>query len=87
MHYAAFKGYIDILDYMTDLGAEHQIKTKSGLGMLHLAAQGDQIKTFIYYRKKIPINDLDERKSTPLHWAAFSGSERVTEYLLAERAH
>lgn len=54
--------------------------------MLHLAAQGDQIKTFIYYQTKIPIHDLDARHSTPLHWAAFSGSERVTEYLLAERA-
>lgn len=54
--------------------------------MLHLSAQSDKIKTFIYYRNKIPINDLDDRKSTPLHWAAYSGSEKVTQYLLAQRA-
>ena len=52
--------------------------------MLHLASQGDKVKTFVYYRGMLDINEPDERKSTPLHWAAFSGSEIVAEYLLAQ---
>ena len=43
------------------------------------------MKTFIYYGDIIPIDELDNSKSTPLHWAAFSGSEKVAEYLLAQR--
>ena len=70
---------------MDNYGADYNIKTKSGLGVLHLASQGDKVKTFIYYGNKIPIDELDHRRSTPLHWAAFSGSEKVTEYLLAQR--
>ena len=46
--------------------------------MLHLASQGDKVKTFVYYRDRLDVNEPDERKSTPLHWAAFSGSEIVT---------
>ena len=42
--------------------------------MLHLAAQGDRVKTFIFYRKKIDINGIDKKGITPLHWAAFQGS-------------
>jgi len=60
------------------LGADINIKTNSGLGMLHLASQGDKVKTFVYYRERLDVNEPDERKSSPLHWAAFSGSEIVT---------
>jgi ankyrin repeat protein len=74
LHYAAFKGYIEILDYLEGTGADQEIKTKSGLNVLHLSAQGDQIKSFVFYQNKISIDCLDERKSTPLHWASFSGS-------------
>lgn len=42
--------------------------------MLHLASQGDKVKTFVYYRGRLEINEPDDRKSTPLHWTAFSGS-------------
>ena len=42
--------------------------------MLHLAAQKDQVSTFIYFRKRIEINSKDKKGSTALHWAAFSGS-------------
>jgi ankyrin repeat protein len=55
LHYAAFKGYIEILDYLGAMGADQEIKTKSGLNVLHLAAQGDQIKTFVFYQDKISI--------------------------------
>ena len=50
-----------------------------------MASQSDKVKTFVYCRDKINIAEVDERKSTPLHWAAFSDSEKVTEYLLGRR--
>lgn len=52
--------------------------------MLHLASQGDKVKTFVYYRGRLEINEPDERKSTPLHWTAFSGSQIVAQYLLSQ---
>lgn len=62
------------MQYLDELGADIHVKTNSGLGMLHLASQGDKVKTFVYYRGRLEINEPDERKSTPLHWTAFSGS-------------
>ena len=32
------------------------MKTGAGLKILHLASQGDKVKTFIYFREKIDIN-------------------------------
>jgi ankyrin repeat protein len=55
LHYAAFKGYIEILDYLEGTGADQEIKTKSGLNVLHLSAQGDQIKSFVFYQNKISL--------------------------------
>jgi ankyrin repeat protein len=42
--------------------------------MLHLAAQKDQVPTFIYFRDRIKLNSKDNKGSTALHWASFSGS-------------
>jgi hypothetical protein len=56
------------------IGGSYQIKTNTNLSVLHLAAQGDKAKSFIYFRKKVDINIEDEKKSTPLHWASYIGS-------------
>ena len=44
------------------------------MGVLHLAAQGDKLCSFLYmHNRKLDINIRDSKMSTPLHWAAFSG--------------
>jgi len=43
--------------------------------VLHLAAQGDKPATFMHlHQKKLDLNQKDEKLSTPLHWASFTGS-------------
>lgn len=55
------------------------------MNLLHMAAQGDKVGTFLYlHNKNFDINAQDAKKSTALHWAAFSGSDKVVEYLLAQ---
>lgn len=41
------------------------------------------MSTLIYFRHKIDYNQCDSNGSTPLHWAAFNGSEEVSAYLLS----
>ena len=52
--------------------------------MLHVAAQGDQPSSLVYFiQKGLDINSRDKKGSTPLHWAAFSGAELALSYILA----
>ena len=52
--------------------------------MLHVSAQGDQPVSLAYFLDKgLKINSVDLRKSIPLHWAAFSGSELTPNYIIA----
>lgn len=56
------------------------------MGVLHLAAQGDKLSSFLFlHNKKLDLNNCDLKLSTPLHWAAFSGSQKIVEYLLAQK--
>lgn len=48
-----------------------------------MAAQNNKVSTFIYFQGKIDINAPDQKGNTPLHWAAYSGSEEVVSYLMA----
>lgn len=38
LHYAAFRGNIDICKTLIDLGADKNVKNVHGLGLLHIAA-------------------------------------------------
>jgi ankyrin repeat protein len=31
----------------------------------------------------LDINSIDQRKSSPLHWAAFAGAEHALQFVLA----
>lgn len=47
-----------------------------------MAAQNNKVSTLIYFQGKVDYNEADEKGSTALHWAAYSGSEEVASYLL-----
>lgn len=40
-----------------------------------MAAQSNKVSTLIHFQGKMDFNQADEKGSTPLHWAAYSGSE------------
>ena len=54
--------------------------------MLHIAAQGDQPTPLFYFiriKKNLSLDDVDNRGSTPLHWACYAKSEFALSYILA----
>lgn len=55
------------------------------MNILHYAAQGDKINSILHlHDKELDINAKDLKKSTPLHWACYSGSDKIVQYLLAQ---
>ena len=60
-------------------------KNKFGSSVLHIAAQGDQAMPIYYFAevKKMDINILDNKLSTPLHWACYSKAEVALNYILS----
>lgn len=65
--------------------ASYTLKNMYGANMLHVSAQGDQPASLVFFiiEKGMDINEVDNRGSTPLHWACYSKSEFALSYLLA----
>lgn len=72
---------------LIDYGADVNQVNNFGLNVLHVAAQGDSPQSLYYFthtlKKPLNVNLPDNRGSTPLHWACYSGSEVALGYLLA----
>ena len=85
LHYAAFRGNLDIIKYLTIKGANPLIKDKDGQNVIHIAAQGGRVSIIHYFLENFTfdINDQDWRHSTALHWAAYLNKEITLSYLIA----
>ena len=85
IHYASFRGNIDIIELLIQNGADFLVKSPKGLNVLHLAAQGDRPDSLIYFKEKykLDICERDLNGSTPLHWASFVGSDNILNFLLS----
>ena len=84
IHFAAFHGNVKIIKCLIKNGADIRVKSKQGINLLHVSAQGDQAYSLVYFRNKgLSIQERDGDKSTPLHWACFAGSDTALYYLLA----
>lgn len=77
LHYASYRGNIEIISKLIDNGAEVEVVNNRGLNVLHMAAQGNQPGSLIYFKEKFSMNiqSVDDLGSTPLHWACYTGSE------------
>jgi|JI6StandDraft_1071083.scaffolds.fasta_scaffold48594_2 ankyrin repeat protein len=84
LHYASYKGNLEMIRLLENLRASIVLETKAGLNVLHLAAQGDRMASMIHFYDRFDLNCLDSKKGTPLHWACYMGSENVTTFLLAQ---
>ena len=84
LHYAAFRGNIDIIKIIIENGGNYLEKNTRGLNLLHVAAQGDQPDILIYFKDKYKMNILEKdfNGSTPLHWACFMSSDTCVDFIL-----
>ena len=85
LHYAAYKGNIDIAKLLISNGAHIQTTTNRGKNVMHLAAEGNQptIMMYFIFHEAQDIHSIDEFGSTPLHWACYAGAEDSVLFLLS----
>lgn len=84
IHFASYRGNIDVIKMLIDYGADYTVSNEKGLNVLHMAAQGDNPSSLIYFLEKFNMN-LDSKDvvgSTPLHWACFTGSENAFNFII-----
>lgn len=95
IHYASFKGNIDILKLLIENGADIEKKTQKNLNVIHYCAQGNNPNSLMYFYLKFHkdkntikrtkyklILEKDGAGSTSLHWAVYSAAEDFILYLL-----
>ena len=84
LHFASFKGNVDLCEILVDNGADLNVRNNFGINVIHVAAQGDMPISIFYFKLKgLDLRSRDNRGSTPLHWAAYSRSEVCLVYLLS----
>lgn len=83
--FAAFRGNLNIIKELINLGVSYESKNKAGLNIIHMAAQSDNPNVIVYFKEKYEMNlfDEDEQGNNSLHWACSSGSKIALDYLLA----
>lgn len=87
MHFASFHGNIKVIEYLAEHGGNLFGVNNHYINMLHVAAQGDNPLSLIYFKQaNIEIDSKDSKLSTPLHWACHSNSEVAISYLLSWNA-
>lgn len=89
LHYASFRGNIEIIKLLISNYADASAKTSSGLNMMHFACQGNQTSSLVYFKMKARLNVHfgDMNDNTPLHIAVINASEQALIYLLQWNAN
>ena len=93
IHYASFRGDINIIKLLIENGANYKAKTKKQLTIFHYSAQGNKPNVLMYFYLMLKndkdnenkfelIKDTDGGGSSPLHWAVYSFAEDYLLYLI-----
>jgi palmitoyltransferase len=85
LHYASYRGNIDITKLLIECGANIDITNKRGLNVLHMSAQGNQPSSLVYFKEhyNYDLYSCDDMGSTALHWACYTGSDNAVVFLLS----
>ena len=88
LHYTAYTGNLEVSKYLIQNGADVNAVTNLGKNIIHLSAEGNHPTFMIYYlyKKVIDISTQDYNKSTPLHWACYSGASDSVKFLIGLNA-
>ncbi|QLL30833.1 hypothetical protein HG536_0A06480 [Torulaspora globosa] len=88
LHWAARYGYVYIVDYLLEHGADPTLKDEQGFNLLHLAVTSSNIMLVLYVlffvvsKGIIDVDCQDPNGRTPLLWAAYQGDSLTVEALL-----
>jgi len=83
LHYASYEDDLEMIRVLEDLNCNVLATSKTGLNVLHMAAQSDALDSAIHFREAVDINGTDAKGMTPLHWAAYLSSEEVASLLIS----
>ena len=85
LHYASFRGNIEIIRLLIANYAEINLLSTHGLNMIHKAAQGNKPSAIIYFNKKynMELEAVEDNQMNALHLATISGMENAVIYLLS----
>lgn len=91
LHWAARYGYVYIVDYLLEHGADPSVTDAQGFNLLHLSINSSNIMLVIYVLffvidDKLDIDCVDPNGRTALLWAAYQGDSLSVETLLKFRA-
>ena len=83
--YAAYRGNLKIIQNLINNGSLLNCTSKSGLNLIHMAAQGNNPNIIIFFKEKYNFNiyKKDLNGNTPLHWACYSNAENSINFLLS----
>lgn len=84
LHWAVGTGDQAIVEMLLDAGAELPVRSRKQWNMLHCAVFGQSLPmTLRMLELGIPVNDVDQRGATPLHFACWDrSSAEITALLL-----
>ena len=82
--FAAYKGNIQIISKLIELGVKYNIKNNAGLDVIQMAAQNDSANVIIYFKEKYnyDIFQTDNQGNNSIHWASSNCAKTALEYLL-----
>jgi hypothetical protein len=85
IHFASYRGNIEFITILINSGADIDSGNIKGINVMHMAAQGNQPRSLIFFREKynFPLDSIDKDGNTVLHWSCYLGSENMLDYLLS----
>jgi ankyrin repeat protein len=88
LHYASFRGNIKIIKLLISFGCNIGVKNDCGLNVMHMASQGNSCTALAYFSEfhNFSYFCLDDSESSPIHWAAYSGSTEAFEFLVSQKS-
>ena len=82
--FAAYKGNIEIISKLIELGVKYDIKNNAGLDVIQMASQSDNANVIIYFKEKYnyDIFKTDKQGNNSIHWASSNCAKLALAYLL-----
>ncbi|GAV53184.1 hypothetical protein ZYGR_0AI04670 [Zygosaccharomyces rouxii] len=88
LHWAARYGYVYIVHYLLEHGANPRLTDEQGFNLLHLSVNSSNIMLVLYVlfsvvdRGILEVDSQDPHGRTPLLWAAYQGDSLTVDSLL-----